>query len=80
MQFLPGTWSRYASNGNGDGKADVQNVFDASLAAARYLCSGYNLRDQSQVITEILPLPNRFDGLRPEHGNGSDSVSTETLR
>src|SRR6478752_1438835 len=49
---LPGNWSRYASDGNGDGKADVQNVFDASLAAARYLCSGgLNLRDQSQVMT-----------------------------
>ena len=30
MQFLPGTWSRYASDGDGDGKADVQNVFDAA--------------------------------------------------
>ena len=59
MQFLPGTWSRYASDGNGDGKADVQNVFDASLAAARYLCSGgLNLRDQSQVVTAILRYNN----------------------
>jgi membrane-bound lytic murein transglycosylase B len=55
MQFLPGTWSRYASDGNGDGKADVQNVFDASLAAARYLCSGgLNLRDPGQVMAAIL--------------------------
>ena len=46
MQFLPGTWSRYASDGDGDGKADPQNVYDSSLAAARYLCSGgLNLRD-----------------------------------
>ena len=59
MQFLPGTWSRYASDGNGDGKADVQNVFDSTLAAARYLCSGgLNLRDQSQVMTAILRYNN----------------------
>jgi membrane-bound lytic murein transglycosylase B len=59
MQFLPGTWSRYASDGNGDGKADVQNLFDSSLAAARYLCSGgLNLRDQSQVMTAILRYNN----------------------
>ncbi|HEX2211869.1 MAG TPA: lytic murein transglycosylase, partial [Mycobacterium sp.] len=45
MQFLPGTWSRYASDGDGDGKADVQNLYDSTLAAARYLCSGnLNLR------------------------------------
>ncbi|CDO24837.1 membrane-bound lytic murein transglycosylase B [Mycolicibacterium mageritense DSM 44476 = CIP 104973] len=59
MQFLPGTWARYASDGDGDGKADVQNVFDASLAAARYLCSGgLNLRDQSQVMSAILRYNN----------------------
>lgn len=59
MQFLPGTWSRYASDGNGDGKADVQNLFDSSLAAARYLCSGgLNLRAQSQVMTAILRYNN----------------------
>lgn len=34
MQFLPGTWSRYASDGDGDGKAEVQNLFDSTLAAA----------------------------------------------
>lgn len=59
MQFLPGTWSRYASDGDGDGKADPQNVFDSSLAAARYLCSGnLNLRDQSHVMSAILRYNN----------------------
>ncbi len=59
MQFLPGTWSRYAADGNGDGKAEVQNVFDSTLAAARYLCSGgLNLRDQAQVMSAILRYNN----------------------
>lgn len=59
MQFLPGTWSRYASDGDRDGKADPQNVYDATLAAARYLCSGgLNLRNQSQVLTAILRYNN----------------------
>lgn len=59
MQFLPGTWARYASDGDNDGKADVQNLYDASLAAARYLCSGgLNLRDPSQVMTAILRYNN----------------------
>ncbi len=59
MQFLPGTWSRYASDGDGDGKSDPQNLFDASLAAARYLCSGgLNLRNQAQVLTAILRYNN----------------------
>jgi membrane-bound lytic murein transglycosylase B len=59
MQFLPGTWSRYAADGDGDGKAEVQNLFDSTLAAARYLCSGgLNLRDQSQVMAAILRYNN----------------------
>jgi membrane-bound lytic murein transglycosylase B len=59
MQFLPGTWSRYASDGDGDGEADPQNIYDATLAAARYLCSGnLNLRDQDQVLTSILRYNN----------------------
>jgi membrane-bound lytic murein transglycosylase B len=59
MQFLPGTWARYASDAVGDGKPDVQNVFDASLAAARYLCSGgLNLRDPGQVMAAILRYNN----------------------
>jgi hypothetical protein len=59
MQFLPGTWARYASDGNGDGKADIQNLYDATLGAARYLCSGnLNLRDRSQVLSAILRYNN----------------------
>jgi membrane-bound lytic murein transglycosylase B len=59
MQFLPGTWARYASDGDGDGVADPQNLYDATLGAARYLCSGnLNLRDQSQVLSSILRYNN----------------------
>ena len=59
MQFLPGTWSRFASDGDGDGRADPQNLFDATLATARYLCSGgLNLRNQAQVLTAILRYNN----------------------
>ncbi|HXY64110.1 MAG TPA: lytic murein transglycosylase, partial [Mycobacterium sp.] len=59
MQFLPGTWARYASDGDGDGVADPQNLYDATLAAARYLCTGgLNLRDQSQVMAAILRYNN----------------------
>jgi membrane-bound lytic murein transglycosylase B len=59
MQFLPGTWARFAADAKGDGRADPQNIFDASLSAARYLCSGgLNLRDQSQVLSAILRYNN----------------------
>lgn len=40
MQFLPTTWASWRSDGNGDGREDPQNMFDATAGAARYLCSG----------------------------------------
>ncbi|GAA2219152.1 lytic transglycosylase domain-containing protein [Streptomyces nogalater] len=40
MQFLPSTWARWGADGNGDGRADPGNVFDAALAAGHYLCAG----------------------------------------
>ena len=49
MQFIPATWRKYASDGNGDGVADPDNVFDAALAAGKYLCAGGgDLRDPQQ--------------------------------
>ncbi|QBS41129.1 lytic transglycosylase [Nocardia sp. CS682] len=59
MQFLPGTWSQYAADGNGDGVADPNNVFDSALAAGKYLCSGgLNLRDQAQELRAVLRYNN----------------------
>lgn len=59
MQFIPGTWARYAADGNDDGRADPNNVFDASLAAARYLCSGgLDLREPDQEQRAVLRYNN----------------------
>jgi hypothetical protein len=40
MQFLPSTWREVARDGNGDGVEDPNNIFDAALGTAAYLCSG----------------------------------------
>jgi membrane-bound lytic murein transglycosylase B len=39
LQFIPSTWERWGSDGDGDGVADPQDVDDAAYAAARYLCA-----------------------------------------
>jgi membrane-bound lytic murein transglycosylase B len=39
MQFIPQTWFRWAADGNGDGVATPFNLYDATLATARYLCA-----------------------------------------
>ncbi|GHJ38297.1 lytic transglycosylase [Streptomyces sp. TS71-3] len=47
MQFIPSTWNfggpdhtGWGADGNGDGKKDPNNVYDAALAAGHYLCAG----------------------------------------
>ncbi len=40
MQFIPGTWILFGADGSGDGVADPNNLFDATLSAGRYLCAG----------------------------------------
>jgi membrane-bound lytic murein transglycosylase B len=39
MQFIPSTWKQWAADGDGDGRADPQDIDDAAVAAARYLCA-----------------------------------------
>ncbi|MDP3893733.1 lytic transglycosylase domain-containing protein [Nocardioides sp.] len=40
MQFIPSTWSIVAVDADGDGVRNPQDIDDAALAAAVYLCSG----------------------------------------
>jgi membrane-bound lytic murein transglycosylase B len=40
MQFIPSTWSSVKVDADGDGQRNPQDIDDASLASAVYLCSG----------------------------------------
>jgi hypothetical protein len=65
MQFIPGTWREWATDGNGDGDASPHNVFDASGAAARYLCTGgRDLATGPDVDAAILSYNNSASYLR----------------
>ncbi|MEW2275521.1 hypothetical protein GTY41_10105 [Streptomyces sp. SID685] len=55
MQFIPSTWAVWGADGNGDGVADPQNMFDAALTTGRYLCAGArDLSDPEQLRAAIL--------------------------
>ncbi|WP_432004195.1 lytic transglycosylase [Streptomyces sioyaensis] len=72
MQFIPSTWSQggpdrtgWGADGNGDGKKDPNNVFDAALAAGHYLCAGgRDLSDQDDLDHAILGYNDSEDYLR----------------
>jgi hypothetical protein len=50
MQFMPATWEAYGVDGDGDGVADIENLYDAIFSAAHYLSkSGYRQDKQKAV-------------------------------
>jgi len=88
MQFIPATWRLYASDGNGDGIANINNISDEALAAGRYLCraaGALTLQTREGVVRAILSYnPNqeylrvvgaRFEALARDVANGWFSVA-----
>lgn len=48
MQFIPEAWRNWNVDGNGDGTMDPQNIDDATLAAANYLCRASTAYDTEE--------------------------------
>lgn len=64
MQFIPSTWAWAGRDGNGDGKKDPNNVYDAALAAGHYLCrNGWDLSREDDLHSAILSYNNSQDYL-----------------
>lgn len=60
MQFVPGTWRLAGRDGNGDGTVSQDNVYDAALSAAGYLCSeGADLATGKGLAATVLRYNNR---------------------
>lgn len=58
-QFLPATWKAYATDGNGDGFADPQNLYDAAATTGNYLCHGnLDLRTAGDTARAVLRYNN----------------------
>jgi hypothetical protein len=53
MQFLPSTWKTYGIDGDGDGKADIMDPYDAVPAAAHYLCANGAAQGGRQLYNAI---------------------------
>lgn len=65
MQFLPSTWARDGVDGDGNGRADPQNIDDATLTAAGYLCAGGgDLADPNQLPSAVFAYNHSLDYVR----------------
>jgi membrane-bound lytic murein transglycosylase B len=54
MQFLPGSWRYWGKDGNGDGVANPNNVFDAATGAGYLLCSAGDLSSPATMAQAVL--------------------------
>jgi membrane-bound lytic murein transglycosylase B len=54
MGFLPGSWTEWGKDGNGDKVADPNNVFDAATAAGYVLCSVGDLSTPAMMGKALL--------------------------
>src|SRR5207302_995490 len=72
MQFMPDTWLRWGTDGNGDGIADPWNAQDAITSAARYLAAAGGQTDIARAVfaynhadwyvSEVLSLAQAYAG------------------
>lgn len=54
MQFIPSSWRSYGVDGNGDGVANPNNVYDSTIATGAYLCAGgTDLSDPAQLHAAV---------------------------
>lgn len=73
LQFLPSTWAKWGADGNGDGVASPNQIDDAALAAARYLCASgtmtnaagwraavFSYNQSNAYVNEVADIANRY--------------------
>lgn len=59
VQFIPSTWKLLGRDGNADGVADPNNIYDGALAAATLLCNqGGSMSDPAARTRAILAYNN----------------------
>ncbi|MFX1758348.1 hypothetical protein [Rhodococcus sp. As11] len=68
MRLAPSVWEQYSADGNADGTADPQNIFDATLAAGARMCAaGGNLREpdgEARAVASFDPSPDFLANVR----------------
>lgn len=88
MQFMPTTWAVWGADGNRDRHEDPQQIDDATLAAAGYLCTGggssldqishliaavYSYNHSYAYVRAVLTVASEYAGISP-NALGVDKV------
>lgn len=69
FQFIPSVWAMWRADAHGDGMTDPQNIDNAALAAAKYLCADHrNLASGDEWLRAILSYNNSLDYAKAVYG------------
>lgn len=68
MQFIPQSWATHGRDGNGDRVPDPQNIDDAALSAAAYLCTGGSLNSPQGWENAVLSYNDSLDYVEAVYG------------
>ena len=91
MQFIPQTWNVVGVDGDGDGARDPQDIDDAALASAVYLCSGdedlatyggqkaavYRYNHSQEYVDLVISIMNAY--LEGDYSSVPNGVATSTV-
>lgn len=91
MQFIPQTWTIVGVDGDGDGVRDPQDIDDAALATAVYLCSGdedlstyggqkaavYRYNHSEEYVDLVISIMNAY--LEGDYSSVPNGVATSTI-
>ena len=91
MQFIPQTWSVVGVDGDGDGRRNPQDIDDAALATAVYLCSGdenlstyggqkaavYRYNHSKEYVDLVIAIMNAY--LKGDYSSAPDGVATSPV-
>jgi membrane-bound lytic murein transglycosylase B len=91
MQFIPQTWSIVGVDGDGDGRRDPQDIDDAALATAVYLCSGdedlsnyggqkaavYRYNHSQEYVDLVISIMNAY--LEGDYSSVPNGIATSTV-
>ena len=91
MQFIPSTWSVVGVDGDSDGERNPQDIDDAALASAVYLCSGdedlstyggqkaaiYRYNHSQEYVALVISIMNAY--LEGDFSSVPNGVATSTV-
>ncbi len=82
MQFIPETWRQWSVDADGDGRRDPNDIDDAAVATARYLCANGPIRSTAAWNAAIYvynPSSSYVDSVRMAYHELDDAVTAATV-